>query len=137
MKILDPGSVVRESEFANAANAAGVPERVRAQYNRVVSGERLADTQRNDFMSRAKKLFDTRKEQFDQTSSEYVGLAERLGLNPKNIVLKADRPLIQKKRQQELERKVEKQESERTIGGIKVKDLTEEEKQALRDAGVF
>jgi len=31
MKILDPGSVVREGEFATAQNSAGIPERIRAQ----------------------------------------------------------------------------------------------------------
>jgi len=34
MKILDPGSVVREGEFATAQNSAGIPERIRAKYNR-------------------------------------------------------------------------------------------------------
>ena len=33
MKVLDPGSVVREQEFANAQNAAGVPDQVRNLYN--------------------------------------------------------------------------------------------------------
>ena len=37
MKMLDPGSVVREGEFATAQNAAGVPERVVNQYNRLRS----------------------------------------------------------------------------------------------------
>jgi hypothetical protein len=38
MKMLDPGSVVRESEFATAANAAGVPDRVRNTFNRILRG---------------------------------------------------------------------------------------------------
>ena len=41
MKILDPGSVVREGEFATAQNAASVPDQIRNLYNRVVNGERL------------------------------------------------------------------------------------------------
>jgi len=39
--MLDPGSVVRESEFATAQNAAGVPDQVRNMYNKVLSGTRL------------------------------------------------------------------------------------------------
>ena len=46
MKMLDPGSVVREGEFATAQNAAGVPDRVLNLYNRVASGERLNKSQR-------------------------------------------------------------------------------------------
>lgn len=57
MKILDPGSVVREQEFANAQNAAGVPERIRAQYNKVLNGERLSDTTRDDFVKRAAGIY--------------------------------------------------------------------------------
>ncbi len=54
MKILDPNSVVRESEFANAQNATGVNERVRNIWNRILSGERLAPEQRADFLAQAK-----------------------------------------------------------------------------------
>ena len=50
MKILDPGSVVRESEFATAANSGSVPQRIRAQYNKVVAGERLDKNMRADFL---------------------------------------------------------------------------------------
>ena len=56
MKMLDPASTVREGEFATAAEAGSVPTRILAQYNKVVSGERLADTQRKDFVDQAKGL---------------------------------------------------------------------------------
>ena len=57
MKVLDPGSVVREGEFATAQNAASVPERIRAKYNQVLNGERLSARQRQDFVDRATKLY--------------------------------------------------------------------------------
>ncbi|MCK5445656.1 MAG: hypothetical protein KAI73_08535, partial [Rhodospirillaceae bacterium] len=57
MKMLDPGSVVRESEFATAQNAAGVPDRMRAQYNKFLRGERMEEGQRKDFVDRAGALF--------------------------------------------------------------------------------
>ena len=53
MKVLDPGSTVREGEFANAQNSAGIPDRVRSQYNRVVNGRRLSKSQRQDFLRRS------------------------------------------------------------------------------------
>ena len=48
MKVLDPGSTVREGEFATAQNSAGVPERIRNTANRVLRGERLGTAQRAD-----------------------------------------------------------------------------------------
>ena len=57
MKMLDPGSVVREGEFANAQNSAGVPDRIRSRYNNVLSGERLAENTRQDFIQTAQGLY--------------------------------------------------------------------------------
>lgn len=86
MKILDPGSVVRESEFATAANAAGVPEKIRRMYNKVIEGKKLGPDQRKDFVDRASRLFKTRNTQFTKTVGEYTKLAERYGLSPERIL---------------------------------------------------
>ncbi|BCV06223.1 MAG: hypothetical protein CM15mV128_240 [Caudoviricetes sp.] len=59
MKVLDPTSVVREGEQATAANAAGVPSRVRNAFNKALTGEKLSLEQRKDFVSTAIKLFQT------------------------------------------------------------------------------
>lgn len=56
MKMLDPASVVREAEFANAQNAAGVPERIRNMYNKALTGERLGENQRTEFKVQAAGL---------------------------------------------------------------------------------
>lgn len=100
MKILDPGSTVREGEFANAENSAGWSSRARAQYNKAISGQRLAPDQRADFLDRADRLFDQREKQYSKTSDEYTKLTERYGLNPSNVVLdltsvSEDEPIIQ------------------------------------------
>jgi hypothetical protein len=47
MKVLDPGSTVREGEFATAQNAGSVDDRVIGLYNRIASGERLSADQRS------------------------------------------------------------------------------------------
>jgi len=87
MKILDPASVVRESEFANAANSAGVPERIRAQYNKVVEGKRLSDVQRKDFFNRAKELFKGARLLHNQREGVYTRLANEKDVNPTNVVI--------------------------------------------------
>lgn len=82
MKILDPGSVVREQEFANAQNAAGVPDQIRNMYNKVLSGERLAPNQRQDFTGRATKLYQQQLSNFQKTRRIYEGLAGQYGFAP-------------------------------------------------------
>lgn len=85
MKMLDPGSTVREGEFATAQNSAGVDERLRAAYNRVVSGERLTPDTRNDFVRTSARLFSGQKSIFDKDVQTFTTLAEAYGLDPSHI----------------------------------------------------
>jgi hypothetical protein len=88
MKMLDPGSTVREGEFANAQNAAGIPERIVNSYNKALSGERLAPTQRADFTGRAKGLYNQALRQYEKTKFETRKRASMYpGLNPDRILL--------------------------------------------------
>jgi len=77
MKILDPGSVVRESELGMAMAATGVEDRVRNYANMVITGEKLTPTQRKDFVELSNKLYNASAEQFNQKRGEYAGIAER------------------------------------------------------------
>ena len=86
MKVLDPGSTVREGEFANAQNAAGVDERIISQYNRVKSGERLSQAQRQDFIRQAQSLHQAHSTAYRSASQQYADLAQRRGLNPVDVV---------------------------------------------------
>jgi hypothetical protein len=87
MKILDPNSVVREQEFANAQNAASVPDQIRNMYNRVLSGERLNPTQRADFVRQAQSVYGTRLERYNGLAERYRGLAESYGFAPDRVAL--------------------------------------------------
>jgi len=87
MKILDPGSVVREGEFATAAAAGSVPQRIRAQYNRVVSGERLSATQRLDFLSQSQNLFTSQLRMQLNLETQFRGIAERADVDPNDVVV--------------------------------------------------
>lgn len=88
MKVLDPGSTVREGEFATAQQAGSVPARILAQYNKVLNGERLAPEQRADFFSRATKLYQGQETRFNKMVKErYTTLAKQQGLNPENVVI--------------------------------------------------
>lgn len=87
MKILDPGSTVREGEFANAENSAGIPERLRGQYNKVITGKRLAPEQRNDFVNRADKLFGKALGRQKKRVDQFKGIAERNELPVEDVII--------------------------------------------------
>jgi len=90
MKMLDPGSVVRESEFATAQNAAGVPDRIRNIYNNLLKGERLAPDQRGDFISQAGRLYNSAVSQYQPEYERYTGLAKAYGYDPSRIARQYD-----------------------------------------------
>jgi len=85
MKMLDPGSVVREGEFATAQNAAGVPERIQNIYNRAVRGERLTPGQRKSFKGQAEKLYQSSKQHESTVRSGISRIAKGYGLSTENI----------------------------------------------------
>lgn len=87
MKVLDPGSTVREGEFATAQNSAGIPERVRAQYNKIISGERLSDKTRTDFVGRSGKLFNKALQTQKRRVKQFEGIARRAKLLPEDVIL--------------------------------------------------
>ena len=82
MKMLDPGSVVREGEQATARNAAGIPDRIRNLYNKTLTGESLDPNQRQDFLNQGQRLYNKALEQQQKSSSFYKDIAQRSGLNP-------------------------------------------------------
>lgn len=87
MKILDPGSVVRESEFANAETAASIPDRIRGQWERVRSGERLAPEVREDFVQQASNLVQAQEGLQRRLESQYGSIAQRSGIRPEDVVI--------------------------------------------------
>jgi hypothetical protein len=85
MKMLDPSSVVRESEFANAAATGSLGQRWVAVGQKLLSGERLSDGMRSDFMKRAKKLYDSQVSIFNNTGERYRKLATKSGVDPVDV----------------------------------------------------
>lgn len=89
MKTLDPTSTVREGEFATAQNTGSIPERIQSAYNRALAGDRLTDTQRSEFVRSAESQFGTYEQGYQRRLEEYIGMAEGYGLNPENVVGRA------------------------------------------------
>ncbi len=86
MKTLDPDSAVRETEFANAENTAGVPEKIRTIYNRAMNGERLAPKQRQNFLNQADGLYDAQHQTQMRQKASYGEIASRAGADPRDIL---------------------------------------------------
>ena len=86
MKLQDPGSTVREGEFATAQNAGSIPDAVRSAYNRAISGERLTDKVRNDFLNTARTQAGSAMEQSQRIQNRYSAIARQNGLDPAQIV---------------------------------------------------
>ena len=100
MKMLDPGSVVREGEYATAKNAAGVPERVLNAYNKALTGEFLSDTQRRDFLGQASELYGTARKTAEGVAERYRNLATSYGADPSRAVYLPEVPVAPKLSQQ-------------------------------------
>jgi hypothetical protein len=82
MKLLDPGSVVRESELAIAMAASGKLDRLQNYLQMKISGESLTPTQRKDFAALATELHKAAGESFNKKRAEYEQMGSRYGLEP-------------------------------------------------------
>ena len=99
MKILDPGSTVRESEYATAESARAdlarvekegyyVPAAVKTAVSKMMTGQFLLPEQRQDFITQADNMYQGRKKQYDQLVGFYENLAKSEGLDPNKIFVK-------------------------------------------------
>jgi len=90
MKMLDPGSVVRESEFRAAQTAKPLLERLGLSWNSVSSawsGKKLTDNQRRDFLNRANQLYQSEAQQHAQRVKEVSRVAQSSGVDPSRVVM--------------------------------------------------
>lgn len=87
MKMLDPTSVVRETEFATAENAGGVPERIRNLFNKAREGTRLTEDQRADFLGQARKLYNLSLAEIEQVTESLTQQAARQNISPEDFVI--------------------------------------------------
>lgn len=87
MKLLDPGSTVREGEYATARDTGNVSNRVRAIYNKLVMGTTLTEEQRADFVDRSVRLYKQAETQFQKISDQYAKLAKDQGLDVNQVII--------------------------------------------------
>jgi hypothetical protein len=89
MKMLDPGSVVRESEFRSAATAKPLMERLGLSWDAVGSvwnGNKMTPGMRQDFLNRASQLYNAEAQQHQQRVNEYGRLATSQKIDPSLVI---------------------------------------------------
>lgn len=86
MKLLDPSSVVRESELAMAMQATGALDRLYNYANLIATGQKLTPNQRDDFRKLANEFYTTAYNQYNSKREEYSDIAKRNQLNVEDVV---------------------------------------------------
>jgi len=86
MKLLDPNSVVRESELIMAVQASGLADRISNTGNRILNGEKLTATQRKDFFDAATQFYKIAEDKKRAIDTQYTNIGIESNLNYKNII---------------------------------------------------
>jgi hypothetical protein len=81
MKLLDPGSVVRESELGMAMAATGLLDRAQNYAQNIISGNKLTPKQRIEFQQLADALYGESVKAYNAKRGEYTKLGAEYGLN--------------------------------------------------------
>lgn len=89
MKLLDPTSVVRESELAMAMAATGALDRLYNYAKMLTTGEKLTPNQREDFRKLSNDFYSTAYTQYNTKRDEYVDIAKRYQLPVEDVVGKS------------------------------------------------
>lgn len=85
MKLLDPTSVVRESELTMAMQATGKLDQLYNYANKISTGQFLSPKQKEEFRSLAKEFYNSAGEQYNAKRNEYVDIAKRNELNEADV----------------------------------------------------
>jgi hypothetical protein len=86
MKLLDPGSVVRESELGMALAATGVLDRATNYVNTLKYGKVLTPAQTADFKNITSKIYEAAQSQQKTIDASYKKTADAYKLRPENII---------------------------------------------------
>jgi hypothetical protein len=87
MKMLDPGSVVRETEFATARDTAGLYERLLNTSQKLQSGQLFAldSKQRQEYVNLAKQYLDSAQKKAGEDKKALGVVVKNYRLNPDNV----------------------------------------------------
>jgi hypothetical protein len=94
MKILDPGSTVREGEYATSENARGVPDTIKNYWNKVVKGLILTPEQRIKLAQASEEVYLGQVQSAIPTIEQFVDTESRIGAAIGSVVPQQDVDLL-------------------------------------------
>lgn len=86
MKALDPGSSVKEGEYAQGENLTGSYGKIWQGYNKAKDGEKLLPEVRADILNQMKNIYASHLPTYAAAKQRYSDIATRQRLNPKDVV---------------------------------------------------
>lgn len=86
-KMLDPGSVVREGEYARTEQGQAYIAQAEAYYNHLTQGgAKISDSDRRDMVNVAKKLLESSSGQYQAAADEYSATLSQYGQKPEDFI---------------------------------------------------
>jgi hypothetical protein len=85
MKMLDPGSVVRETEFATARDTAGLFTQLQNRLEKAKNGQLLNPEQRQEYVALSQKYLDSAQKKANQEKKDLGIVVKNYKLNPENV----------------------------------------------------
>ncbi len=86
MKMLDPGTGVKEGEYASAEDTRSLDQKVVAAYNKAVEGVKLNPEQRSAFLHEASTLMNSQLDLQDEQDRRFTDLAVQFKVPPKSVI---------------------------------------------------
>lgn len=86
MRTLDPESVVREGEYRTAENNSSFLEKFGIAFNKIASGQRLSQDQRQKLLMAARTQHAAHEQTFGKFAKDYQGIAKAYGVSAKNVL---------------------------------------------------
>ena len=89
MKVLDPNSVVRESEFKTVADAAPLLVRLGFSADKIeamTAGNKLTDAQRADVVGTVLRFYDSATQSQEALKEFYANKAKNAGLKTEDVI---------------------------------------------------
>jgi hypothetical protein len=86
MKTLDPGSTVREGEYASAANATSAFGRVQQFIGKAGTGQNLTPEQKRQFLGIMRSFRDAQNQLQKEVNEKYGSYAGRIGVDPRDLM---------------------------------------------------
>jgi len=96
-KIMDPGSVVREGEIVMANDTQGVADKLNGFIHGIQGEGRLRPEVRQQLLGEAASRVGSIKTVHDQAASQFTEMAQRAGVNPKDVILSFNPPKMDQK----------------------------------------